>query len=612
MDTRGFLAVLLLATAADAQVGELWAEHYDSPLGPSDKGYDVAFDASGRVYVTGISYGTNHAPLDRLTLAYGADGTLLWDRRYNAYGHWDIGVDVEVDPADGSVYSFGRSHGNLPGGISIEDASLIKYDASGNLLWARAYDGPAMGPDQGQAIAIDVAGDVVGVGAATAGSSSDPLIARWDAAGNVEWAAVIPTLGGDYLNAVVIAPSGDIYAAGITGGSTFLGDVYVVKLSATGTVLWQRSFDGGGAPVTGSEIAYGIALAPSGGVYVSGDAITPGGADAVLLSYDAAGNLLWSRTIDGAGHANDSGSECGVDGAGDVYLAGRVNEGAATKHDFLLAKFDAAGNELWRRTWDGPAHQDDAGLFLAVEPGGGATVAGHSTGATGAGDSDVSVVRWDAAGNLAWQHVASTPGILEDRTYALARGPGGVLAVTGSSGTTSTGAVWTIVLVESAERFCFGDGAAASCPCGNDSPAGLGRGCANSIGSSAQLVDGGVASVSNDTLALTSSGELPNALSIFLQGDAQVAFAPFGDGLRCVGGSLRRLYVTNASGGVASAPPAGEPGVSQRSAALGDPLAPGSRRFLQTYYRDPDLAFCPAPAGDGWNASSGLIVDWAP
>ena len=45
-----------------------------------------------------------------------------------------------------------------------------------------------------------------------------------------------------------------------------------------------------------------------------------------------------------------------------------------------------------------------------------------------------------------------------------------------------------------------------------------------------------------------------------------------------------------------SAPQAGDPSVSAQSALLGDPIAPGSSRYCQTYYRDPSLSFCPAPA----------------
>jgi len=56
----------------------------------------------------------------------------------------------------------------------------------------------------------------------------------------------------------------------------------------------------------------------------------------------------------------------------------------------------------------------------------------------------------------------------------------------------------------------------------------------------------------------------------------------------------------------------GDPTVSARSAALGDVLTLGAVRYYQTYYRDPAPLFCPSPAGNAWNISSGLSVAWGP
>ena len=119
-------------------------------------------------------------------------------------------------------------------------------------------------------------------------------------------------------------------------------------------------------------------------------------------------------------------------------------------------------------------------------------------------------------------------------------------------------------------------------------------------------------SVSADTFVMTASGEKPTALSIFLQGDSEILAAPYGDGLRCTGGSLKRLYTKNASGGVVSAPTGGDPSITVRSAASGDTIPPFGTRFYQVYYRDPNLTFCPAPLGNTFNVSNGLRVIWAP
>jgi hypothetical protein len=158
--------------------------------------------------------------------------------------------------------------------------------------------------------------------------------------------------------------------------------------------------------------------------------------------------------------------------------------------------------------------------------------------------------------------------------------------------------------------FCLGDGSSAvACPCGNNGA--TGRGCENSAGTGGALLGAsGDPFLAGDTLVLSASGELPNALSIFLQGTVSISPAGFADGLRCTGGILKRLYVRNASGGAVAVPQAGDPSVSARSAALGDAIAPGSIRYYQTYYRDPQPAFCPDPPGNTWNITSGVVVSW--
>lgn len=159
--------------------------------------------------------------------------------------------------------------------------------------------------------------------------------------------------------------------------------------------------------------------------------------------------------------------------------------------------------------------------------------------------------------------------------------------------------------------FCFGDGSGASCPCANSGAAG--RGCENSSGTGgALLTDSGSPTLSADTFVLTASGEKPTAFSIFLQGNAQVAPALFGDGLRCVGGVLKRLYSLSAVGGVVTAPTGVQPTISARSAALGDTIPIGGTRYYQTYYRDPNLGFCPNPPGNSWNVSNALSAVWSP
>ena len=158
---------------------------------------------------------------------------------------------------------------------------------------------------------------------------------------------------------------------------------------------------------------------------------------------------------------------------------------------------------------------------------------------------------------------------------------------------------------------CLGDGSGASCPCSNSGQPG--RGCENSSATGgAVLSSAGESSLSADTWTLTASGEKPTALSVFLQGPQLVAPTAYGDGLRCVGGPLKRLYVKNAVAGVVTAPGSGDPPVAARSAQLGAAIPIGATRHYQTYYRDAVELFCPLPAGKTWNVTQALSAVWSP
>jgi Tol biopolymer transport system component len=159
-----------------------------------------------------------------------------------------------------------------------------------------------------------------------------------------------------------------------------------------------------------------------------------------------------------------------------------------------------------------------------------------------------------------------------------------------------------------------GSSGVIACPCLNP-PGGPGRGCDNSSATGgAALSASGIAYLSSDSLVLTSNGEKPTATSIVMQGDATVlAGLVFGQGVRCVAGTLKRLYTKTAVGGSITAPDfgAGDPTVSARSAALGDAILAGESRWYLVYYRDPNvLGGC--SASSTFNATQTGRVDWSP
>lgn len=163
--------------------------------------------------------------------------------------------------------------------------------------------------------------------------------------------------------------------------------------------------------------------------------------------------------------------------------------------------------------------------------------------------------------------------------------------------------------------FCHpGVAGVVSCPCSNP-PSTLSRGCNNSAGTGgATLTAGGVAYVNADTLVFYTTAELASATSVVIQGDASIAAGTvFGQGVRCVGGNLLRLYTKTASSGSITAPDfsVSDPTVSARSAALGGTLSGGMTRYYFVEYRDSTvLGGC--PSSSTFNASGCVLVTWWP
>lgn len=151
------------------------------------------------------------------------------------------------------------------------------------------------------------------------------------------------------------------------------------------------------------------------------------------------------------------------------------------------------------------------------------------------------------------------------------------------------------------------------CPC-NNPPSGAGRGCDNSASTGgASLTASGIAYLSIDSLVFTATDERPNSTSVLVEGTAPVANGiVFGQGVRCLGGTLKRLYVKTAINGSISAPDfaAGDLTVSARSAQLGLPIQAGQACYFLVTYRDPVVpGVC--PASSTFNATqTGVVTYW--
>lgn len=147
--------------------------------------------------------------------------------------------------------------------------------------------------------------------------------------------------------------------------------------------------------------------------------------------------------------------------------------------------------------------------------------------------------------------------------------------------------------------FCTGDGASTPCPCGNAST--NGGGCANGTGTGAVLSGSGAASVSLDSLVLSTTGLVSGQPGLYFQANNAVnggAGTHFGDGIRCAGGGVIRLQVAAAGAN-------GESATTLSIAVKGGAVS-GSVFRYQLWYRDPNTS----PCGSNFNLTNGLEVAW--
>jgi len=106
----------------DPNGNQLWVARYNGPGNSTDAANAIVVDASGNVYVTGLSYGSGTST-DYATIKYDPNGTKRWAARYNGPGNAADEAHALALDASGNVYVTGLSYGS---GTS-SDYATIKY-----------------------------------------------------------------------------------------------------------------------------------------------------------------------------------------------------------------------------------------------------------------------------------------------------------------------------------------------------------------------------------------------------------------------------------------------------------------------------------------------------
>jgi hypothetical protein len=381
----------ILNIAVNAQQWD-WAKCSQGP--GFEYGRSISVDGENNVYVTGEFYSTSMT-IGTITLAnrdssgtssdffiakYDANGNVLWAK--NGGGISNDAVFAASADAVGNVFITGyfRSSSINFGSFTIYNSNssvnmfIVKYDANGNVLWAKSANAGT-----GKSISTDRFGNVfvtgsflhpqMSFGAITLfnsdGSwySEDFFIAKYDANGNVLWAKRAGQ-GGKYLDeegtSINVDVNGHVLVTGyfrgssITfdsttisnagGGTSMYGfyDLFIVKFDANGNILWAKS-EGGNK----DDFGFAINSDPIGNVFITGGYqssnisfgsnilinSSSGNRNMFIAKYDSNGNALWAKSAN-----NATGLSIDTDLAGNLYVTGAFSDSSITFAPYIVSQ----------------------------------------------------------------------------------------------------------------------------------------------------------------------------------------------------------------------------------------------------------------------------------
>ena len=441
--------LFLLSGTAVATPDFYWTRQSVSSL--YDWANGVACDGGGNVYVAGyfrghIDLGSTNLPAtggsrsEFLLAKYDRDGSNIWARRGTG-NNGEEATAVALDFA-GNVFIAGILRGTMNlGGVNLvsagaDDIFLAKFDADGNVLWARRAGGS--GYDQGNGVAADAAGNVYvtgwfsgyadfdGIGLNSSGPN-DAFIAKYGASGALLWVRAVGGSLSGLANDVALGLDGGPLITGHFGGTATIGsttltsrgdtDVFVAKWNSSGDPLWAVS---GGS--TNADLGNDIAVDGTGNACVIGKV---GGAalfgsenisssGVFLAKYDTNGDLSW---VAHAGASSTMGIDIACDSNNEIYATGYF-DGTVTfgmtnlvsmgNIDAFVVKYGSTGSMLWAQSAGGAGV--DRGFGVAVDFEGRVIVVGQFVGqalfgtqpVTSIGEGDIFVAKYEPAGGLAW------------------------------------------------------------------------------------------------------------------------------------------------------------------------------------------------------------------
>lgn len=378
-------------------------------------GIDVAINADQESYVTGQYQG------QIMVRKVAADGSTLWEvtSPVNEDLRSEVPTNVFVDP-DGDVVVVGyRYYLWTEWGREILMLTVLKYAPDGSLIYKHLWPGHYSSFNNqryrnGVLARMDEWGYVyIGTGGHMDGHPAGFNVIKVSPAGNIVWLST-ESFTGDFFMAYDLRLLGD--KLGLAGATSYLdGNSTTWALDTTGTTIWTNVSDGEGAR--------GIVLAADGSAHVLTWRDVDLVGDVVVYQVNASGTLVWDHSYDQGRHESALAMEPSPDGA--VLVMAKGNTPSNIYTDWLTLKVSATGDLLWTQRHNEQTHNYETPYRMKVDAEGNCYVTGN--GGPMPGGFDLSrlqlvTVKYDAAGTMLWTARVDT---LTTTNYGVGLAPDG-------------------------------------------------------------------------------------------------------------------------------------------------------------------------------------------
>lgn len=300
-----------------------------------------------------------------------ASGTVQWEKTLGGTG-WDTGHKVRTT-SDGGYILVGSStseDGDVSDNHGNGDYWVVKTNSEGVIQWQKALGGSSSDWANDMRETNDGGYIITGFSKSENGDTyghhgdGDGWVVKLNSGGEIQWQKMIGGPGRDEIEAMHLTTDGEYILAGQTQPTGinipgYYGDnnCWIVKLSADGAMLWEKSLGG-----DNSELALDIHPTADDGYILSGQILLEDNdinsnelqADALLLKISSQGEMQWQKTF--GGNLSDYANNIQLTNDGGYIVAGSANStdgdlAAATPHgesDGWVYKVNPAGNIQWQ------------------------------------------------------------------------------------------------------------------------------------------------------------------------------------------------------------------------------------------------------------------------